>query len=62
MLNIYLNPELTEFPTDSSMRTLASSSRAISSVALMRVYWHARKLWRLLTLSLTARVTLSSLT
>lgn len=54
---------LTEFPTDSNMRTLAYSSRAIYSEALMRACWHAQRLWRLLTaLSLTARVTRSNQT
>lgn len=61
----FLDPEscLTEFPTDSSMRTLACSCRAIYSEALMRACWHGQRLWRLLTaLSLTARVTRSNQT
>lgn len=61
----FVDPEssLTEFPTDSSMRTLACSCRAIYSEALMRACWHGQRLWRLLTaLSLTARVTRSNQT
>lgn len=56
---MFFNPELTQFPTDFHMRALACSSRAIYSAALMRVCWPALKLWRRLTLCLTARVTLS---
>lgn len=61
----FLDPEscLTEFPTDSSMRTLACSCRAIYSEALMRACWRGLRLWQLLTaLSLTARVTRSNQT
>lgn len=59
---MFLNPELTVFPTDISMRILACSFRAIYSAALMRVCWPAQKLWRLLTLCLTAKATHSSRT
>lgn len=62
MLGKVFNPEMTVFPTDSTMRILARSSRAIYLEALMRACWPARRLWRLSISSPTARATPSSRT
>lgn len=51
------HPEMTVFPTDSTMRVLARSCRAIYSGALMRACWPAPRLWRPSTSSRTPRAT-----